>query len=255
VELDGGWKAFARSYIELQDRGDPARTILLDPVMLRLSGDVAGKRVLDLGCGEGRFCRMLADRGAATVGLDLIREMVSVARERGRSSQAYLQASGGKLPFAGSVFDLVVSYITLVDIPDFRAAIAEAARCLRPGGHFLLANLSFVTAIPDSLEYKEITGWIRDAAGNRMYRAVDDYIFERPLVFEWRGTKVRNWHRPLSAYMQAFLSSGFLLRDFLEPKPNDDSLRADPRFEDWYRVPEFLVMLWQKPGASPGTPA
>jgi hypothetical protein len=55
--------------------------------------------------------------------------------------------------------------------------------------------------------------------------------------------------------MQAFLSSGFLLRDFLEPKPNDDSLRADPRFEDWYRVPEFLVMLWQKPGASPGTRA
>jgi SAM-dependent methyltransferase len=254
VDYDGGWSAFARSYIEYQDSGDPARTLLLDPVMLRLAGDVAGKRVLDLGCGEGRFCRMLAERGAATVGLDLIREMVTVARQRGGPGHDYVQASGETLPFAGSVFDLVVSYITLVDIPDFRAAIAEAARCLRPGGYFLVANLSFVTAIPDSLEFKQITGWVRDEAGNRLYRAVDDYIFERPLVFEWRGTKVRNWHRPLGAYMQAFLTSGLLLRDFLEPKPVDDSLRSDPRFEDWYRVPEFLVMRWQKPGSSPGTP-
>ncbi|HXH23242.1 MAG TPA: class I SAM-dependent methyltransferase [Dehalococcoidia bacterium] len=248
MELDGGWTAFARRYIEMQDRGDPARTLLLDPVMLRLSGDVAGKRVLDLGCGEGRFCRMLAARGAATVGLDLIREMVATARQRSPSGQAYVQASAEKLPFRDATFDLFVSYITLVDIPDYRAAIAEAARCLRPGGYFLVANLSFVTAIPDSLEYKQITGWVRDEVGNRLYRAVDAYIVERPLVFEWNGMKIRNWHRPLSGYMTAFLQSGLVLRDFLEPAPTDDSLRDDPRFEDWYRVPEFLVMRWQKPG-------
>ena len=56
-----------------------------------------------------------------------------------------------------------------------------------------------------------------------------------------------NWHRPLSAYMQAYLSENLILRHFLEPVPPDDSLRHNPRFEDWYRIPEFTVMRWQKP--------
>jgi hypothetical protein len=50
--------------------------------------------------------------------------------------------------------------------------------------------------------------------------------------------------------MTALLEADLQLRAFEEPVPEDDSLRADPRFEDWYRVPLFYVMLWQKPGAN-----
>lgn len=49
--------------------------------------------------------------------------------------------------------------------------------------------------------------------------------------------------------MRAFLSSGLIMRDFLEPVPEDQSLRDNPRFEGWFRVPIFTVMLWEKPGA------
>jgi hypothetical protein len=51
----------------------------------------------------------------------------------------------------------------------------------------------------------------------------------------------------MGAYMQAFLSAGLVLREFLEPVPPDDSLRADPRYEDWYRVPLCWVMRWERP--------
>ncbi len=98
VGADGGWTESARAYIDFQDKGDPNRTILLDPVMLRLCGDVAGRRVLDLGCGEGRFCRMLAAQGAETIGVDLIREMVATALERDENGQRYVQASAEALP-------------------------------------------------------------------------------------------------------------------------------------------------------------
>jgi ubiquinone/menaquinone biosynthesis C-methylase UbiE len=135
----------------------------------------------------------------------------------------------------------------MVDIPDFRSAIREAARVLEPGGHFLIANLSFVTASPDQMHFPQITGWVRDEHGKRIYRPVDNYIQERYQVFEWGGMKIRNWHRPLSAYMKAYLEAGLALRDFLEPAPATDEYRDDPRLEDWYRVPEFTVMRWQKP--------
>jgi SAM-dependent methyltransferase len=240
LEALRGWQDSAAAYIAFQDAGDRNRTLLLDPVMLDLCGDVRGERMLDIGCGEGRFCRMLAERGASVTGIDVIAEMAQTARARGSAHDAFVLAGAQALPFADATFDLAVSYVTLVDIVEYAAAIREAARVLRPGGRFVVANLNFVTA---SL------GWQRDDDGNRMYHRVDRYADEFPQVLEWAGMRIVNWHRPLANYMAAFLSSGLILRDFLTPVPEDQSLRDDPQMEDWFRVPLFNVMRWEKPGA------
>jgi len=232
------WEASAAAYIAFQDRQDPNRTMLLDPVMLHLCGDVRGLNVLDLGCGEGRFCRMLGDRGAGTVGLDPTTTMLRVADGRDEHRGAYARGCAEQLPFADASFDLVVSYITLVDIVGYRDAIAEAARVLRSRGRFVIANLGFVTAS---------AGWLRDDEGKRVYHRVDRYAEEWSQVFEWEGVRIINWHRPLASYMQAYLSAGLILHDFLEPVPADQSLRSDDYFEDWFRVPLFNVMRWDKP--------
>ena len=238
VEALRGWQDSAAAYIAFQDAGDGNRTLLLDPVMLDLCGDVRGKRMLDIGCGEGRFCRMLAERGASVVGIDVIAEMAQTARARGSAHDAYTLASADKLPFANATFDLAVSYVTLVDIVGYAAAIREAARVLRPGGRFVVANLNFVTA---SL------GWQRDDDGKRLYHRIDRYADEFPQVLEWADMRIVNWHRPLANYMAAFLGAGLILRDFLTPVPEDQSLRDDPQTEDWFRVPLFNVMRWEKP--------
>jgi ubiquinone/menaquinone biosynthesis C-methylase UbiE len=156
------WQHSADAYIAFQDAGDPNRTLLLDPIMLDLCGDVRGQRALDLGCGEGRFCRMLAERGATVTGIDPIAAMTSAARARGDASHHYVRTGAEALPFADASFDLAISYITLVDIFDYASAIREAARVLRPGGRFVVANLNFVTASQ---------GWLRDADGNRLSTA------------------------------------------------------------------------------------
>lgn len=236
---DSGWRASAQAYIDFQDEGDPHRRLLLDPVMLEQCGAVAGRRVLDVGCGEGRWARMLATRGAAVVGLDPTERMVRTARQRGGGGQEYVRAGAERLPFAEASFHLVTSYVVLVDVPGFRPAIAEMARVLRPGGQVVVANISFLSVN---------AGWVRDVQGRRLHYAMDRYLEERPVALEWRGMRLINWHRPLSAYMEAFLGAGLRLRAFLEPMPRDDSLREDPRFEDWYRLPNFVVMRWEKPG-------
>lgn len=231
-----GWDGSAHAYIEFQDRGDANRTVLLDPVMLDQCGDVRSARVLDLGCGEGRFCRMLADRGASTVGIDPAAAMTREASLRhGRG--AYVRSAAEGLPFVEDTFDLVVSYVTLVDIVRYREAIAEAARVLRRGGRFVVANLGFVTSS---------AGWLKDSDGARLHHRVDRYADEFSHVYEWAGMRIINWHRPLANYMQAYLSSGLILRDFLEPVPSDAALRDQYQFEDWFRVPEFTVMRWEK---------
>ncbi|MCB8933215.1 MAG: class I SAM-dependent methyltransferase [Chthonomonadaceae bacterium] len=206
--------------------------------MLDVCGSLEGRRVLDVGCGEGRFARMLRERGAWVLGVDPIPRLVQEASARDRAG-FYLRGSGEQLPVCDGAFDLVVSYLTLIDIPDFRAAIAEMARALRKGGRLVVANINaFCTADP--------RGWLHDEAGNKLHFPVDRYLEERPNRVAWKGISVENWHRPMSATMGAFLTCGLTLKQYLEPAPPDDLRAAHPEWDHFWRVPYFHVLEWEK---------
>jgi SAM-dependent methyltransferase len=236
---DGGWHESAHAWIEGVDQGDLNRELVLDPAMLELCGDVQGLRVCDVGCGEGRFCRMLSARGADVVGIDPTPLLIEEARRRDPGG-AYIEAHAEKLPLEDNSFDLVISYVTLVDIADYRTAIREMARILKPGGRLISANLNgFATSVP--------TGWIRNEANEKVVFPVDNYMQERPEWVEWSGIRIINWHRPLSAYMQAYLACRLNLRHFSEPLPSAEALERRPDYTDYLRVPYFNVMAWEKP--------
>jgi SAM-dependent methyltransferase len=143
-----------------------------------------------------------------------------------------------QLDFESASFDLVASYVTLVDIGDFKTAIREMARVVRPGGVVLIANLNgFASAGAEQ-------GWVKDEAGRHLHFPVDRYLDEYPFWFAWAGIRIENWHRPLSAYMAAFLEAGLNLTFFAEPAPVSGDAAHQERAR---RVPWFVVMEWQKP--------
>jgi SAM-dependent methyltransferase len=169
--------------------------------------------------------------------------LLEEARRRDPIGQ-YCFGRAEQLKFEGARFDLVVSYLSLIDIPDFRTAIGEMVRVLKPGGTLLIANLtSFTTACAAQ-------GWVRDAEGRRLHYPVDCYLDEFPEWVTWADIRLRNWQRPLGAYMTALLDRGLELRFFEEPEP----VSGDPeRVAIYRRAPWFLVMEWEKP--DPATPA
>src|SRR5215212_1548335 len=75
------WTTFAQNWIARirSPGGDPSREALLDEWMLDVVGTVEALDVIDLGCGEGRFSRMLAARGARVTGIDLCEPMIAAA--------------------------------------------------------------------------------------------------------------------------------------------------------------------------------
>jgi SAM-dependent methyltransferase len=235
--MTGGWEDSAAAWIaDMGDGGDWGRKHVLDPPMLQRVSAAAPRSALDVGCGEGRFCRMLREAGVATVGIDPTLVLIEHAR-RSDPAGDYRVAGAEALPFDDGQFDLVVSYLSLIDIPDIATAIAEMGRVLRPGGRLLIANLtSFNTA---GLEL----GWTRDAHGRPMF-GLDGYLEERAVWCSWRGIKVQNWHRPLSAYMGLLLEQGLTLTHFAEPEPTGDDA-AD--IERYRRAPWFMIMEWRKP--------
>ena len=118
-------------------------------------------------------------------------------------------------------------------VDGFETAIQEMARVVRPGGAILVANMNgFSTA----------GQWIKDPDGQMRF-VMDNYLDARPEWVSWRGIRVRNWHRPLSAYMQAFLGAGLRLTHFDEPGP--EGVEGE-RVDRHRRSPHSHVMEWQK---------
>ncbi len=237
--MDNGWDQSATAWIAEQGRhGDFGRRYVLDPVMLPRAVAGRPRATLDLGCGEGRFCRMLTAHGVTAIGVDPTAALIAAARARDARGW-YVRAPAEQLPFAADAFDQVVSYLSLIDIADLAAAIGETVRVLRPGGRLLIANLtSFNTAGADR-------GWVKNAFGRRVHYPIDHYLDERAVWTAWGGIRILNHHRPMHTYMRLLLDAGLALTHFDEPPPIADA--APSRAASYRRVPYFLVMEWQKP--------
>ncbi len=188
---------------------------------------------LDIGCGEGRFCRLMQAQGIATTGIDPVAALIDEARRRDPGGDYRLGT--GEAPGApDNSFDLVVSYLSLIDIPDIATAIPAMARALRRGGRLLIANLNgFNTAGLD-------LGW--DTGGPGF--VLDHYLEERAVWTAWRGIRVLNHHRPLATYMALLLDAGLVLTHFAEPPATGG---PPDRIVRYNRAPWFLIMEWQKP--------
>jgi SAM-dependent methyltransferase len=236
------WTALAPAWIrEAREGRNPTRNGLLDAPVLEACGDVTGLSVLDCGCGEGRFCRMMSDRGAtAVLGLDLCPEMIRAAMELPSPCTEYRVADAQDLGFLGDgSFDLAVSYLNHCDLPDFAANNREVFRVLRPGGRFIVANLHPMRSA--------VGGWQRAGDGAKQHVILDRYFDEGERRWTMLGGSFTNFHRTLSTCVQDFLGAGFRIAAITEPSVDAATLARYPELEDETRVPNFIVYSLEKP--------
>jgi len=216
------------------------RTDFLDSWMLDALGDVSGKRVIDIGCGEGRFTRLLACLGAHATGIDLTEPLLDRARSLAVADETYLLSDAETLDgIEPESFDLAVSYIVLVDLHDYRASIEAAYRVLRPGGAFIVCNVH-------PMRMTTPQGWITQG-GRKLFYPLDNYTQEGPREFTGWDRQFINMHRTLSSYISAFLDAGFTLEGLHEPTPTPEQLERNPTFDDEYRAPNFIIYHLRKP--------
>jgi SAM-dependent methyltransferase len=184
----------------------------------------AGRLTLDVGCGEGRLSRDLRERGHRVVSID---RSPTLVREAAAAAPGFpaLVGDATALPFPDGACDLVVAYMSLHDVDGMEAAVCEAARVLRPGGHLCLAIVHPVNSAG------AFAGRASDAAFviQGSYLEAHGYVdrVERDglrMVFTSR-------HRPLEAYLMALEAAGLLVEKLREV-PGDDGR--------WHRVPIFL---------------
>src|ERR1051325_8633379 len=127
------WNAIAKSWASHADNND-YRNFFLMPRMLEMVGDASGRRILDLGCGEGGYARELRRRGANVTGVDGSDKLIQIARERADAEElniSFISANANALDgISDNSFDLVVAAMSLMDVEDYPGAAREVRRVL-----------------------------------------------------------------------------------------------------------------------------
>jgi ubiquinone/menaquinone biosynthesis C-methylase UbiE len=229
------------------------------PGVVRLLAPQPGDRMLDVACGQGVLCRLLAGKGVEVTGVDAARELIAAARERDRAPTPpagpgpavasppikYHVADARDLGFlpAGH-YDAAACVLSIQNVHPIQGVCDGVARALRPWGRFVVVMMHPAFRGP-----KE-TAWGWDAEGGVQYRRVDRYLLPRktPIVAhpgKDAGTYTWSFHKPIESYVRALRNAGLLV-DALEEWPSHKTSAAGARAaaENAARkeIPMFLAL-------------
>lgn len=189
---------------------------------LRITGDVQGKRTLEMACGAAQNSIALAKLGATATAIDMSASQLARARElikRESVSVNLLQADAERLGmFAEGCFDLILTCFGMEFLPDPDACLSECYRTLRNGGALVIGTAHPLTAF----EWDSDEGILR----------VNDYF--NPPVEVWDeptgedGQKGLTFFRTFSEMFALLTGAGFAVEQVVEPAPYD---LADPRHD------------------------
>lgn len=207
---------------------------------LNILGDIAGKRILEFGCGAAQWAIALAANGAEfVVGMDLSGQQLVHARDAARSSEssvALVQASGERTPFADASFDIVFCDHGAMTYADPAHTVAEAARLLRPAGRFAFnINSPFHTTCWDEKE-------------DRLTRRLVNNYFTRRVI---RDELNDSFTLPYGEWIRLFRRNGLLVEDLVEPRPAPDAKTSYRHYapRTWARKwPAESIWILSKPG-------
>lgn len=207
------YDAFAGAY-DSHARTSPYNALYDRPALLDLAGDIAGRRVLDAGCGPGIYAAGLVARGAHVTAFDESPEMVRLVQDRlGTDVEVRRHRLGDRIDWlADASVDLVIMALVLHHVSDRVGALRELARVLSPDGRLVLS-----TTHPTR-------DWLHRGGS----------YFTSELVEEtWQQDwAVQYWRQPLEGWCAEFAAAGFAIEHIVEPRPANTMADSHPEVYD-----------------------
>ncbi len=226
------WDGWAEEYFESGRRDwaaeEPVWGIWRVPEsQLGVLPNVAGRDVIELGCGTAYVSSWLASRGARVTGIDNSPAQLASARqfqEEFGLEFPLLHAIAEELPFPDNSFDVAISEYGASIWADPYRWIPEAARVLRPGGEliFMVNGVILMLCVPDEDDVPAEPVMLRDYFG--MHR------------FEWPDDQSVEFHLGYGDMIRLLRNNGFVVEDLIEVRPPEDSATTYP----------FVTLEWSR---------
>lgn len=171
--------------------------------------DLAGLRLLDVGCGHGGLTEIYRSRGATVVGVDGSRELLAIARAR-YPKVAFERADlteGLPEPIASQTFDRVIAHMVVMDLPTLEPLAASLRRCVAADG-------AVAVTLPHPCFFMQSPA--QDGLTGEWHRRVRGYLEHEEWWIDTFGGH-RHYHRPLGFYISWLAEAGLAVIDVHEP--------------------------------------
>ncbi len=258
-KVSSEWDEASKSWADFVRRGkDYYREEMNNPATFRMLGNIKGKRILDLACGEGYNTRILAKKGAKVIGVDFSEEMIKLARQTEKGDRLgiryYVSDSANLKELENEHFDAVTCFMALMDIERYKDTISEVARVLRKKGKFVfsithpcfefgatidgesLAEWKYEEGTENSVDKKALHLEIRKYFGITKCEVTWDM---KRLVEPFQTTA---FHRTLTDYFQTLYKNGFAVTRLNEPKPTSKGISAHPSLRKHMLIPHSIII-------------
>jgi SAM-dependent methyltransferase len=207
------------------------------PAIRTMLPEIAGKRVVDLGCNFGWASRWMRDQGAVSVlGIDLSNNMISRARaDTNDSAVEYRIADLETLELPEAAFDLAYSALAFHYIKDFARLVRTVHRALTPGADFVFTveHPIFMAAAGPH--------WLTDEAGRRIW-PVSRYAIEGERRTDWFVKDVVKYHRTMATTLNVLIGTGFRLVSIDEFAPSPEQIAKAPSLAEELERPMMLLV-------------
>lgn len=207
------------------------------PSLRAMLPSVAGRRVVDLGCGYGWFCRWAAEQGAARVlGIDVSARMLDRAREMTTSPAVrYERADLERLSLPSASFELAYSSLAFHYVEHLPALFGAIGRALVPDGRpvFSIEHPIYMASRRPQ--------WRIDENGHRFW-PVDGYRIEGRRTTDWFAAGVVKYHRTLGTLLNQLIAAGFRIDHLDEWGPSDEQVAAQPALAQERERPMFALV-------------
>jgi ubiquinone/menaquinone biosynthesis C-methylase UbiE len=249
------WDDASESWADFVREGkDYYREEMNSPAAFQIIGNVKGKQVLDLSCGEGYTTRILSRRGAKVAGVDFSRKMIEKAKQKEKSDKLgisyYVSDAVDLREFKSGCFDVVTCFMALMDIERYEEAISEVARVLKKNGRFVfsITHPCFEWGITTSGETLAEWKYEETAEKETLLLEVKNYFGIVKCEISWdmkrlaKPFKTTSFHRTLTDYFQALYQNGFLVAKLIEPKPTSRGATKCPSLKKHMKILHSIVI-------------
>jgi ubiquinone/menaquinone biosynthesis C-methylase UbiE len=251
------WGKVAGWYNQLLEEGqDTYQEKLIKPNLLRILDPKAREEILDVGCGQGFFSRIIAQTGANVLGIDVSQELIKYATNEAKAKKSdrenYLVLSAEKMTgLADKRFSAAICILALQNMKDMPAAISEISRVLKSNGRVVLVLNHPTFRITGASE------WSYDEKKNIQYRNISKYLSEITQEVDMtQGVKdeskkkfTYSFHHPLQVFFKAFSKAGLVvirLEEWSSHKTSDKGPRKAAEDKSRKEIPLFMCLELKK---------
>ncbi len=210
---NGSWGVVAKKYDGIVGTGGSVyhRESLI-PKLIKLLGAIKGKKVIDVGCGQGFLSKEISQLGADYLGVDISREMIQIAQKRfGKIGKFYCTDAAyleNAINSNEKQRDWAIFLLSISDMPNLDKVIRSVSPVLKEDGQIAVFMLHPCFRIPRQ------SGWGVDEKRRLRFRRIDSYLLEKNIPMGHGETTV--FFRPLSYYINTFAKNGWQVLEMQE---------------------------------------